>query len=299
MAALALILGLLIGAGALFAWRRSHSGADDGAGRVVAVLPFENLGDSADAYFADGVADEVRTKLTPVPGLVVIARGSSIQYRGTTKRPADIARELGADYLLTGTVRWEKSAGSASRVRVSPELVEVNPGQSERTRWGERFDASMTNVFEVQADIATKVADALGVALADSVRAGLEARPTTNLEAYDALLKGESETAGLSLQDSPSLARAAVLPARGGAGLEFSAGLVSIVPVRTRSSMRNSADRRAGVECRRGHGSSPPPRSIQPRQLHRPGRLRAPRPEGRRPGPDDSGRQASSWHRAT
>jgi TolB-like protein/tetratricopeptide (TPR) repeat protein len=208
VAALALILGLLIGAGALFAWRRSHPGADDGAGRVVAVLPFENLGDSADAYFADGVADEVRTKLTQVSGLVVIARGSSIQYRGTTKRPADIARELGADYLLTGTVRWEKSAGNASRVRVSPELVEVSPGQSERTRWGERFDASMTNVFEVQADIATKVADALGVALADSVRAGLEAQPTTNLEAYDAFLKGEAATATMSRQDPPSISRA-------------------------------------------------------------------------------------------
>jgi serine/threonine-protein kinase len=208
VAALTLVLGLLIGAGVLFAWRRSHPGAGEGAGRVVAVLPFENLGDSADAYFADGVADEVRTKLTQVSGLVVIARGSSIQYRGTTKRPAEIARELGADYLLTGTVRWDKAAGNASRVRVSPELVEVNPGQAERTRWGERFDASMTNVFEVQADIATKVADALGVALADSVRAGLEARPTTNLEAYDAFLKGEAATASMTLQDIPRMAQA-------------------------------------------------------------------------------------------
>jgi eukaryotic-like serine/threonine-protein kinase len=209
VAALALVLGLLIGAGVLFAWRRTHPGADDnGAGRVVAVLPFENLGDSADAYFSDGVADEVRTKLTQVSGLVVIARGSSIQYRGTTKRPAEIARELGADYLLTGTVRWEKAAGAASRVRVSPELVEARPGQSERTRWGQQFDASLTNVFEVQADIATKVADALGVALADSVQAGLEARPTTNLEAYDAFLKGEAASASMSATDLSSVTRA-------------------------------------------------------------------------------------------
>ena len=209
VAALALVLGLLIGAGVLFAWRRSHPGAgDSGAGRVVAVLPFENLGDSADAYFSDGVADEVRTKLTQVSGLVVIARGSSIQYRGTTKRPAEIARELGADYLLTGTVRWEKAAGTASRVRVSPELVEAHPGQAERTRWGQQFDASLTNVFEVQADIATKVADALGVALADSVRAGLEARPTANLEAYDAFLKGEAASASMSATDLASVTRA-------------------------------------------------------------------------------------------
>jgi TolB-like protein/Flp pilus assembly protein TadD len=209
VAALALLLGLLIGAGVLFAWRRGHPGVgDDGAGRVVAVLPFENLGDSADAYFADGVADEVRTKLTQVSGLVVIARGSSIQYRGTTKRPAEIARELGADYLLTGTVRWEKAAGAASRVRVSPELVEAHPGQAERTRWGQQFDASLTNVFEVQADIATKVADALGVALADSVQAGLEARPTANLEAYDAFLKGEAASASMSATDLASVTRA-------------------------------------------------------------------------------------------
>jgi TolB-like protein/Flp pilus assembly protein TadD len=175
---------------------------------VVAVLPFENLGDSADAYFADGVADEVRTKLTQVSGLVVIARGSSIQYRGTTKRPAEIARELGADYLLTGTVRWEKAAGAASRVRVSPELVEAHPGQTERTRWGQQFDASLTNVFQVQADIATKVADALGVALADSVRAGLEERPTANLEAYDAFLQGEALSSGMSRGDPATLQRA-------------------------------------------------------------------------------------------
>jgi TolB-like protein len=69
VAALALVLGLLIGAGVLFAWRRTHPGPATGAAdRVVAVLPFENLGDSADAYFADGVADEVRTKLTQVSG---------------------------------------------------------------------------------------------------------------------------------------------------------------------------------------------------------------------------------------
>ncbi|HEY7614775.1 MAG TPA: protein kinase [Gemmatimonadales bacterium] len=208
IAALTLVLGLLIGAGVLFAWRRSHPSVDTGAGRVVAVLPFENLGDSADAYFSDGVADEVRTKLTQVSGLVVIARGSSVQYRGTNKRPAEIARELGADYLLTGTVRWDKAAGSASRVRVSPELVEVNPGQSERTKWGEQFDAAMTNVFEVQADIATKVADALGVALADSVRAGLEQRPTTNLEAYDAFLKGEAASANMTDINLASVTRA-------------------------------------------------------------------------------------------
>ena len=81
--AVILVLGILIGLGVLFAWRRSSSVAAGGTGpKVLAVLPFENLGDSADAYFADGVTDEVRTKLAQVSGLEVIARGSSNEYRG-------------------------------------------------------------------------------------------------------------------------------------------------------------------------------------------------------------------------
>jgi eukaryotic-like serine/threonine-protein kinase len=208
VAAIALTAGLLIGGGLLFAWRHSAAGGDSPAGtRIVAVLPFENLGDSSDAYFADGVSDEVRTKLGQVGGLEVIARGSSLEYRRSTKRPAEIARELGAEYLLTGTVRWEKSGGT-SRVRVTPELVDARPGQPARSRWGQQFDASLTDVFQVQGDIATKVADALGVALADSARRELTAKPTENLAAYDEFLKGEAASQGMSVTDPPSLRRA-------------------------------------------------------------------------------------------
>jgi TolB-like protein len=201
VAATALVLGILIGLGVLFAWRRGHGDGPAGGARVLAVLPFENLGDSSDAYFADGVTDEVRTKLAQVSGLEVIARGSSNEYRGTGKRAQEIAQELGAGYLLTGTVRWIKTAGGASRVRVTPELVEVLPGQSPRTRWGEQFDAGLTDVFEVQAEIAGKVVSALDVALADSVREELVARPTKSVEAYDAFLKGEAATADGSPAD--------------------------------------------------------------------------------------------------
>jgi serine/threonine-protein kinase len=205
---LILMAGLLLGVGVLFAWRRmGAAGARPEAGaRVVAVLPFENLGDSADAYFADGVADEVRTKLAQVAGLEVIARGSSIEYRRTTMRPTEIARELGADFLLTGTVRWEKTAG-ASRVRVTPELVDAHSGQAARTRWVQQFDASLTDVFQVQADIATKVVDALGLALADSARRELTTKPTGNLAAYDEFLKGEA-SAAMMKGDQASLRRA-------------------------------------------------------------------------------------------
>jgi serine/threonine-protein kinase len=171
---------------------------------VLAVLPFENLGDSADAYFADGVAEAVRGKLSRLVGLDVIARGSSNQYRHTTKAPQEIARELGADYLLTATVRWEKAPGVGSRVRVTPELVDVGPGRAPRTRWQDSFDASLTDVFQVQADIATTVAGALNMALGDSARRDLTTQPTHNLAAYDAFLKGEaaSQSMGVSLPAS-------------------------------------------------------------------------------------------------
>jgi serine/threonine protein kinase/TolB-like protein/tetratricopeptide (TPR) repeat protein len=189
-AASALALGVLIGLGVLFAWRRSHPDADASGAKLLAVLPFENLGDSADAYFADGVANDLRTKLSQVAGLQVIARGSSNEYRGTAKTQQQIARELGVDYLLTATVQWEKGAGGASQVRVTPELVDVRPGHAPQTRWGQQFDAAMTGVFQVQADIAGRVAQALNVALGDSVKHQLATRPTESLPAYDAYLRG-------------------------------------------------------------------------------------------------------------
>ncbi len=207
---IALGLGFLIGAGVLFAWRRTHTGSTESGGpKVLAVLPFENLGDSADAYFADGVTEEVRGKLSRIAGLEVIARGSSNQYRHTTKPPQEIARELGADYLLTATVRWEKSRGGQNRVRVTTELADVGPGHAPRTRWQEPFDASLTDVFQVQADIAAKVASALDVALGDSARRNLATRPTANLIAYDAFLKGEAASQAMAVADPASLRRAA------------------------------------------------------------------------------------------
>ena len=193
VAATAVGLGIVIAVGALFAWRRSHpSAGDTGGAKVLAVLPFENLGDSSQAYFADGVGDEVRGKLSQLGGLAVIARASSNEYRHTTKAPQQIARELGAQYLLTATVRWEKHPDESSRVRVSPELVHVTPGAAPTTKWQQGFDAALTDVFQVQADISSQVAQALNVALGDSTRRELASKPTQSLPAYDAFLRGEA-----------------------------------------------------------------------------------------------------------
>jgi serine/threonine-protein kinase len=200
---LALAVGLLIGVGALFAWSRGGSGDDadpaaalragsaaTGAVRI-AVLPFENLGDSADAYFADGVTDAVRSKLAEIKGFEVIARSSSQEYAGATKPPTQIADELGVHYLLTGTVRWVKQADGTSRVQVRPELVEIGDG-SAHTRWGEPFNAPLTDVFEVQEQIAGRVSGALDVALGTPDREHLAQEPTKDLEAYNLYLQAQA-----------------------------------------------------------------------------------------------------------
>jgi serine/threonine-protein kinase len=205
-ASVTLAVGVLV-AGAFFAWRRTQPDAS-ARSKVLAVLPFENLGDSADAYFADGVTEGVHGKLARVAGLEVIARSSSNQYRSTTKTAQEIARELGADYLLSATVRWEKGGGGGSRVRVTPELVDASRGHTPRTRWQQPFDAALTDVFQVQADIATKVAGALDVVLGDSARRDLAAKPTANLAAYDTFLKGEAASQGMAATDPASLRRA-------------------------------------------------------------------------------------------
>jgi serine/threonine protein kinase/tetratricopeptide (TPR) repeat protein len=173
----------------------------------LAVLPFENLGAPEDEYFADGIADEVRGKLTLLPGLQVIARGSSTPYRKTSKTPQEIAKELGVTYLLTARVRWDKSAAQ-NRVHVAPELVEVSGSQAPASKWQQPFEAALTNVFQVQADIAARVAQELGVVLQPSEAQRLQERPTKDLAAYDEFLRGEQVSRGMSVQDPPSLRQA-------------------------------------------------------------------------------------------
>jgi eukaryotic-like serine/threonine-protein kinase len=198
---------VLAAAGVLLLRRPHRGGGEAGGVKRVAVLPFENLGAPEDDYFADGIADAVRGKLTSVPGLEVIARASSTPYRKTTKTPQEIARELGAYYLLTATVRWQKSGGG-NRVQVSPELVEIRESGAPALKWQQPFDAAITDVFQVQSDIATKVAQALGGALSAGEEKRLSDKPTQNLAAYDAFLKGEEASNSMAAADPPSLRKA-------------------------------------------------------------------------------------------
>ena len=186
----ATVVVVLAAAGVFLLWRSRKTATDAGGVKRVAVLPFENLGAAEDDYFADGIADEIRGKLTSLPGVEVIARASSTSYKKTTKTSKQIAQELDVKYLLTATVRWQKGTG-ASRVHVSPELVEVRESGAPASKWQQPFDAAVTDIFQVQSDIATRVAQALGVALGTGDEKRLMEKPTQNLAAYDAFLKGE------------------------------------------------------------------------------------------------------------
>jgi len=159
---------------------------------VLAVLPFENLGPPSDAYFADGLTDEVRGRLAAVSGLRVIAGASARQYKGSTKGPRQIARELRATHLLTGTVHWDRTAGVASgaagmgRVRVRLELVRA---ADQATVWTQPVEGSLEDVFFVQASVAERVAASLHVTLLERERPAAATPPTRSVAAYDAYLR--------------------------------------------------------------------------------------------------------------
>ncbi len=154
----------------------------------IAVLPFENQGEPSDAYFAEGVSDAIRGKLIGFVGLEVIARASS-QYQAVVLSPKQIAEELDVDFLLTGTVRWARQPDGSSRVQVNPELIEIADGR-DRSRWQQPFDAPLTDVFQVQGEIAGRVAEALHLALSTAEQRELVVQPTADLAAYDLYLKG-------------------------------------------------------------------------------------------------------------
>ena len=152
------------------------------------MLPFENQGAPEDEYFADGMTDEISARLSSISKLEVIGRASALQYKKTDKTPQKIGEELGAGYILYGTVRWQKQPGGASQVRVTPSLVRA----SDATQiWANPYDETIAQVFQVQSDIAERVAEALNIALLEPERKVLEAKLTNNPEAYDYYLRGQ------------------------------------------------------------------------------------------------------------
>ncbi len=153
----------------------------------IVVLPFTNLGPVGQEYFADGVAEEITARLAAVGDLRVLGSTSANVYKGTRKAIPDIGRELGVDYVLEGSVRWEDSPGGRARVRVTPQLVNTRDGTHV---WAQVYEEPLDEIFRVQSDIAQQVVQALDVTLLEPQRRALDAIPTRNLQAYDYYLRG-------------------------------------------------------------------------------------------------------------
>jgi serine/threonine-protein kinase len=156
----------------------------------LAVLPFENLGSSEDDYFADGVTEEITSRIAEISGIHVISRQSAVQYKDSEKTLQQIGEELSVDYVVEGTIRTDRSPDGSGQVRVTPQLIRV---ADDAHLWTDRYTANLVagEIFAVQEQIANQVAGALDVALLEPERRRLAAQPTDNLEAYDYYLRGK------------------------------------------------------------------------------------------------------------
>jgi TolB-like protein/class 3 adenylate cyclase/Tfp pilus assembly protein PilF len=147
--------------------------------KSIAVLPFENLSDEKEnAYFADGVQDEILTGLARVADLKVISRTSTLQYRiGAGRNLREIGKALGVAHLLAGSVQR-----AGNRVRVSAQLIDA---RTDTQLWAERYDRDVADVFAIESELAGKIVAQLQSKLSPEEKAAIEERPTANLEAYD------------------------------------------------------------------------------------------------------------------
>jgi serine/threonine protein kinase/Tfp pilus assembly protein PilF len=155
--------------------------------KMIVVLPFENLGPADDEYFADGITEEIISRLAVVKKLGVISRTSALQYKGTRKPIGQIGRELKVDYVLEGTVRWSKGK-EVSRVRITPQLIKV---ADDTHMWSDRYDRTLEDIFDVQSDIAEKVIEQLNVTLLEPEKQLIQNKPTSNMDAYNAYLRAQ------------------------------------------------------------------------------------------------------------
>jgi serine/threonine protein kinase len=151
--------------------------------KSVAVLPFENLSrDSDNAYLAEGIHEEILTRLASIAGLTVISRTSTQQYQSKPKNLREIAKQLGVANILEGSVQK-----TANQVRVNVQLVNA---QTDSHLWAETYDRKLTDVFGVESEIAKRIAESLQAKLTGREEQALAVKPTNNPEAYDAYLRG-------------------------------------------------------------------------------------------------------------
>jgi TolB-like protein/Tfp pilus assembly protein PilF len=150
--------------------------------KSIAVLPFENLSDEKEnAYFADGIQDDVLTNLSKIGDLRVISRTSVMQYRGRPTNVRDIGKALGVSNILEGSVRR-----SGNRVRVNVQLIDAN---TDEHVWANDYDRDVTDVFAIQSDLAREIANALQAKLSPAEKSQMTRKPTENGEAYLAFVQ--------------------------------------------------------------------------------------------------------------
>ncbi|HEV2465139.1 MAG TPA: protein kinase [Acidobacteriaceae bacterium] len=162
--------------------------------RLIAVLYFENLsGIKDDEYFRDGITEDIITELSKIKGLHVFSRPSVLPHRDKAMTPAQIGQQLGAAYVLGGSLRR-----SGNRLRINAQLVDT---ATDCPIWSERYDREMKDVFEVQDEIASKIAQALRITLSPQEQQAIASKPTENLQAYDLYLRGKSYARRRQRQD--------------------------------------------------------------------------------------------------
>ena len=163
--------------------------------KSIAVLPFENLSEEkSNAYFADGIQDEILTRLSKIADLKVISRTSTQRYEKTSQKLSEIAKQLGVANLLEGSVQKTND-----QVRVNVQLIRA---ANDSHLWAETFDRKLTDIFSVESEVAKAIADQLRAKLTGQEEQVIAARPTDNPEAYDAYLRGLAYT--LKTGDSPA-----------------------------------------------------------------------------------------------
>jgi serine/threonine protein kinase len=184
----ALVLVLLVAALALALpfYRHQNMTTSLPPEKSIAVLPLQNLSDDKEnAFFADGVQDELLSNLSKIKDLKVISRTSVMQYKsGTRRNLKEIAQQLGVSNVVEGSVRR-----SGDHVRVSVQLIDA---RTDRHLWGENYDRTLADSLALQGDLATEIATAVGATLTPQEKARVEAKPTNNPAAYDAYLRARA-----------------------------------------------------------------------------------------------------------